>query len=154
MWHMLQPLMTMLMTSSASNLMNWTTGWLAKVSVDLRSADKKRQRHLLLLFCVVFFCLICTVCRHHCQLCWEGWRCARDTRASEVHQHTLLRVIDCLNSLSMASGLRIHLHGHHLHDNRVKVLGKQAGNHGCNRQMTQKAGQHWANIGLHKAMMN
>ena len=46
----------------------------------------------------------------------------------QVHQLTilrLLRVTGHLNSLSMASGLRAHLHRHHLHGDRLRMLGKQ-----------------------------
>jgi len=46
----------------------------------------------------------------------------------QVHQLTilnLLRVIRLLDSQSMISGLRANLHRHHLHDNGLKMPGKQ-----------------------------
>ena len=38
--------------------------------------------------------------------------------------HTLLRVMRHLHSLNMTSGLRAHLHRHHLHDNGLSMPGK------------------------------
>jgi len=72
---------------------------------------------------------------HAYQLQWQmllapasAWPSGSMPSRQQVYQLTmlnLLRVMSHLNSPSMASGLRTHLHRHHLRDNRLKMPGKQ-----------------------------
>jgi len=69
-------------------------------------------------------CRICTVCPHHCQLCWVWWAYAWNTTGPPAY-HTRPAEGRSLNGLIVAKGLRAHLHRHHLHDNRLGIPGKQ-----------------------------
>ncbi len=80
-----------------------------------------------------FFCSSVKYSSVGCVLCVDiiassVGSCGGMLSRQQVHQlvmHNLLRVMRHVNSLSMTSGLRTHLHRHHLHENGLKMPGKQ-----------------------------